>query len=59
MKKIKELILASFIIWGPIVGSMIAEELGKHIWIDFNWLGMVLPIPVAILWLAMPFIFKD
>lgn len=50
LKNIKELILATSIIWMPIGGSYLIEELDKHIHleIDFNWLGLVLPIPICI-----------
>lgn len=48
MKKIKELLLATSIIWMPIGLSILIEYIEPLININFNWLGLVLPIPVII-----------
>lgn len=48
LKNIKELILASSVVWIPIGGSILIEHIEPLIKIDFNWLGQVLPIPICI-----------
>lgn len=59
LKNIKEFILASSVVWMPIGGSILIEHIEPLIKIDFNWLGQVLPIPICIGLIALPFIFKD